>query len=184
MGLVEKLGVRKTCFVCVTFMNDAITTKTTLIMFCIIYLIRYPQAQTRMRKQIHDVVGDSALVSQKWSTRNSLSPNTWIFWPWFKVTLEHRDQLSFTEAFLCEVLRIVSPISTSVPNRPLKTTTFRGYRIPKSYNVMYNIIGIHMDPQFFPNPTQFRPERFLMEDGKFKRIEQFMPFGTGKNIIQ
>ena len=78
------------------------------------------------------------------------------------------------------MLRIVSPISTSVPNNPLRTTQFRGYRIPKSYNVMYNIIGTHRDPKYFPNPERFDPERFISNDGKLKRIEQFMPFGLGK----
>ena len=64
MGFVEKNGVRKTCFVLLAFLNDAITTTTSMMMFCIIYLIRYPQAQTRMRKEIHEIVGDSAMVSQ------------------------------------------------------------------------------------------------------------------------
>ena len=68
----------------------------------------------------------------------------------------------------------------SVPNKPLKTSYIHGYRIPKSYNVMYNMIGTHMDPKFFPNPDKFDPDRFLTNDGKLKIIEQFMPFGIGK----
>jgi len=37
------------------------------------------------------------------------------------------------------------------------------------------------DPNVFPNPTQFRPERFLDEKtGLLKRVDEFIPFSLGK----
>ena len=39
-----------------------------------------------------------------------------------------------------------------------------------------------MDPNVFENPEIFHPERFLDENGKVKKPEQFVPFGIGKRI--
>ena len=46
--------------VCITFMADAITSASSVMMFIILYMIHYPQYQTRMRKEINDVVGETA----------------------------------------------------------------------------------------------------------------------------
>ena len=39
-----------------------------------------------------------------------------------------------------------------------------------------------MDPEVFPNPKHFNPGRFLAEDGKLKRVEEFAPFSVGRRI--
>ena len=39
--------------------------------------------------------------------------------------------------------------------------------------MMYN-------PEFFPEPETFKPERFLDETGKFVNDEHVVPFGIGK----
>ena len=40
-----------------------------------------------------------------------------------------------------------------------------------------------MDDKFWPNPEQFRPERFL-EEGKYvtTRPKSFIPFGVGRRV--
>ena len=39
-----------------------------------------------------------------------------------------------------------------------------------------------MDPEVFPSPKCFNPERFMEGNGKHKKFEQFVPFGIGKRI--
>ena len=97
-----------------------------------------------------------------------------------QVSLAQRDDLPFTDAFISETFRIVTPITTSVPNQPLTSTTFRGYHIPKHFNTLVNIEGVHMDPSYFPEPRRFDPERFMNDNGKLKHVEQFLPFGIGE----
>lgn len=38
---------------------------------------------------------------------------------------------------------------------------------------------MHHNPEYWEKPDEFRPERFLEEDGKLKRHASFMPFGVG-----
>ncbi|XP_066301036.1 cytochrome P450 2D1-like [Branchiostoma lanceolatum] len=39
-----------------------------------------------------------------------------------------------------------------------------------------------MDPQLFPEPNQFQPERFLNHDGNFVKHEALIPFGIGHRV--
>ena len=38
-----------------------------------------------------------------------------------------------------------------------------------------------MDPEIYPEPEQFKPERFIRE-GKFTVTDTFMQFGTGQRM--
>ena len=39
-----------------------------------------------------------------------------------------------------------------------------------------------MDPEVFPSPKEFKPERFIDENGNLKKIDQFAPFSVGRRI--
>lgn len=45
---------------------------------------------------------------------------------------------------------------------------------------MYSILGIHHDPEFYPDPEEFIPERFSPEEVKKRPSCSFLPFGDGK----
>jgi hypothetical protein len=38
------------------------------------------------------------------------------------------------------------------------------------------------DDEFFPSAEQFNPVHHLDEEGRFKRCEEFIPFGIGKRL--
>ena len=40
-----------------------------------------------------------------------------------------------------------------------------------------------MDPEIWGDPENFRPERFITEDGTFKKDEHLMIFGQGESCI-
>ena len=61
-----------------------------------------------------------------------------------------------------------------------ETSKLRGYNIAKDTMLMYNIYAIHMDPKYWDDPKEFRPERFLDEQGQYYRPEAFIPFGIGR----
>ncbi|XP_073822364.1 cytochrome P450 6d1 [Musca autumnalis] len=50
--------------------------------------------------------------------------------------------------------------------------------IQKNTGIIISLLGIHRDPQYFPNPMDYKPERFA-EDNKDYNPVAFMPFGEG-----
>lgn len=58
------------------------------------------------------------------------------------------------------------------------------YTIPKGYQVWIPALSIHMDPEFYPNPNVFDPERFAAGEVRKRNPITFLPFGEGpRNCI-
>lgn len=91
-------------------------------------------------------------------------------------------RLVYTQAFINELLRkYSSPIG--VPHRVLHDVTFKGVFYPKDTTVVINLGHIHTDPKLWGDPDNFRPERFLADDGKsLKKFDNFQlnPFLIGR----
>lgn len=51
--------------------------------------------------------------------------------------------------------------------------------IPKGMNAIIPINAIHMDPENYPEPEKFDPERFSEENKKNRHPMAFLPFGDG-----
>jgi 26-hydroxylase len=58
--------------------------------------------------------------------------------------------------------------------------TLNGYQIPKNTQVIPLLHAVHMDPTLWDKPEEFRPTRFLNDEGKVTKPEYFIPFGVGK----
>ena len=54
-----------------------------------------------------------------------------------------------------------------------------GYQMKKGTDLTINMSSILNDPETFPNPTKFDPERFLGELGHV-RTQRMIPFGIGE----
>ena len=58
-----------------------------------------------------------------------------------------------------------------------------GKLIPTNSHVIPNLYAVHMDPVEWPQPEEFRPERFIQPDtGKVYKPKNFLPFGTGQRM--
>jgi len=47
------------------------------------------------------------------------------------------------------------------------------------YQVIPNAYSVHMDPKFWKDPENFRPERFLDPDNKIINSQRVIAFGLG-----
>lgn len=65
-------------------------------------------------------------------------------------------------------------------NRATQDTVVKGHFFPKGSHLMVNLFAIHHDPELWPEPEKFRPERFLNKEGRLEKREGLMPFGSGK----
>lgn len=49
--------------------------------------------------------------------------------------------------------------------------------IPANTDINISVLSVHRDPEFYPNPEKFDPERFTPENVKNRKPFTFIPFG-------
>ncbi|KAL5804558.1 hypothetical protein ACOSQ3_031358 [Xanthoceras sorbifolium] len=99
-----------------------------------------------------------------------------------KENVEEDDlsKLTYLKSVLKEALRLHPP-APLVPRETIEDCTVRGYRIPAKTRVTINVKSIATDPNYWENPHEFRPERFLNSDIDFRGQNfELIPFGVGR----
>lgn len=69
------------------------------------------------------------------------------------------------------------------PRRLLNDVVMDGYRIPKETTVLMSVYDLHFDPKLFAEPDEFKPERFITENGEIKVPKYMYHFGCGKEFV-
>jgi cytochrome P450 family 135 len=83
----------------------------------------------------------------------------------------------YLDAVVKETLR-VRPVIPAVLRQLTRPVELGGWTLPAGVTVMPAITLMHEDPQLFPEPERFRPERFL-EEGQGSTYT-WIPFGGGR----
>ncbi|KAN0109877.1 cytochrome P450 [Russula decolorans] len=137
------------------------TTKTVSSMSSLfLALVLFPHVQRRAQAELDVVVGRDRLP-----------------------TFDDRPRLPYIEALCKELMRwnMVTPIG--VPHSSTRDDAYKGFFIPKGSMVVANAWAILHDPETYPDPEEFKPERFLNEDGSAREDPTLsLAFGVGKRI--
>ena len=88
--------------------------------------------------------------------------------------------MHYTKAFLLESLRMSSIVILALPHFTLANVSIGSYVIPKGTTVLPSIISVLTDPEYFTDPHNFNPSRFLDNDGNFQNDEHVIAFSIGK----
>ncbi|KAM1050123.1 hypothetical protein ACFX13_032645 [Malus domestica] len=95
------------------------------------------------------------------------------------------DNLVYLQAVIKETLRLYPPGPTLLPHASNEDCVLAGYHIPANTRVLVNVWKIHRDPKVWPDPNEFRPERFFTThsyiDIKGQDFE-LIPFGSGRRM--
>ncbi|KAF6747138.1 cytochrome P450 [Ephemerocybe angulata] len=102
-------------------------------------------------------------------------------------TISDRPHLPYLEALMYEILRWNPSVPLGLPHVATQDDEYRGYTIQKGTVVWANIWSILQDEDVFPDPTEFRPERYLDQDGRIaKSSKQVLAvktaFGFGRRV--
>ena len=95
--------------------------------------------------------------------------------------------LPFTYAVVAEVLRLYPP-AWVLEREVAEDITLDGYLIEAGSIVLASQFALHRDPRFWADPTEFRPERWLLPDGSFSEDAPgqprgaWFPFGAGTRV--
>ncbi|KAJ7146856.1 cytochrome P450 [Mycena epipterygia] len=135
------------------------TTVAALIIFVLAMLFN-PEAQKKAQMEIDAVIGQGQL-------------------PHFN----DEQSLPYVSALVQEVLRWKPSLPMGLPHFLAVEDEYRGYRIPAGSVIVANALAILHNEDMYPDPTAFKPERFL-RDGKLNpdvRDSQ-AAFGFGRRI--
>lgn len=83
--------------------------------------------------------------------------------------------IPYLEAVFKETVRL-HPILSECARVPMEPITIRGKTLQPDQALVVSIIGIHHNPDVYPEPDRFNPQRFI--DRKYN-IYEFLPFGGG-----
>lgn len=88
--------------------------------------------------------------------------------------------MPYVEAVLFESERFCHVAPIIGPRRTLNSTSLDGYNIPKDTTILISLHSVHFDPDIWGDPENFRPERFINEEGGLIYYEKMISFGLGR----
>lgn len=98
-----------------------------------------------------------------------------------EVLIPEYDQvkdLPYLKACIDEGLRLRPPLSLGLPRKTAEETVIAGHVIKAGVTVSVPTWSLHRNPELFPEPDVFRPERWLEND--IENLKKYvMPFSQG-----
>ncbi|KAF9456426.1 cytochrome P450 [Collybia nuda] len=76
-------------------------------------------------------------------------------------TVEDEKNLPYIHAIVKEVERCYNPFWLGIPHSSIQDFTYRGQFIPKDTVIVLNTYTMHHDPQRYPDPHTFNPDRYI-----------------------
>lgn len=141
-----------------TFFSGGFETSSTTISFTLYELAIHPEIQNRVRKEILDALKKSD----------------------GKITYDMTMSLPYLDMVISETLRKYPPLPF------LDRLATNTYKVPdfdlvieKNTPIYISMLGMHYDPEYFPDPDKFDPERFNEENKRNILSGTYFPFGEG-----
>ncbi|KAG6330373.1 hypothetical protein ID866_8716 [Astraeus odoratus] len=135
-------------------------TTAAAISFMIMSAALHPQAQARVQEELDTVIGRDRMPT---------------FADW--------DMLPQTLAFMSENFRWRPIVPGGFPHCATKDVIWNGYLIPAGTAVVANHWSIAQDPDVFPDPDRFDPQRWIDAQGKIRRDIEFCTYGFGRRLF-
>lgn len=144
-----------------TFMFEGHDTTAAALNWSLFLLGSHPEVQKKVQKELDDTFGQSDRP----------------------VTMDDMKKLRYLEAVVKEALRLF-PSVPFFARTVTEDCNIRGYAIPKGVNIIIVPFALHRDPEHFPEPEEFKPERFLPENASGRNPYAYIPFSAGlRNCI-
>lgn len=98
-------------------------------------------------------------------------------------TMEDLKELKYLECCIKEALRLFPSVPMFARNAA-EDMQLGEFTIPKDTTVVLLTTALHRDPEVFPNPEEFDPDRFLLENSRNRHPYSYVPFSAGpRNCI-
>uniref|UniRef100_A0A182IKY7 Uncharacterized protein n=1 Tax=Anopheles atroparvus TaxID=41427 RepID=A0A182IKY7_ANOAO len=146
-----------------TFMFEGHDTTTSGIAFTFYQLAKHPDIQEKLYQEIVDVLGgDYRAVPLTYGTLQSF--------PYLDMVVK-------------ESLRLLPPVSF-IGRRLVEAIEVNGVTLPAGTDITIPIYVIHRNPDVYPDPERFDPERFSAASTQRRGPYDYIPFSIGsRNCI-
>lgn len=143
-----------------TFMFAGHDTTTSAMSFCLLNIAKHPKIQQRVFEEIQSINGESGEEA---------------------LTLKDLNNLNYLEMVIKETLRLYPSAPVFARTLP-EEITIGDYTFPQNCNVYISPFIMGRDATIFPDPLEFKPERFDFETTNEKiNPYAYIPFSAGKN---
>ncbi|XP_063614827.1 uncharacterized protein LOC134787925 [Penaeus indicus] len=144
-----------------TFMFEGHDTTAAAINWTLYLLGCHPEIQARVHEELDGIFGDSDRP----------------------VTMADLREMKLMENCIKEALRLF-PSVPFIARELREDVVINDYHIPSGTTVLVVTYRLHRDPEQFPNPEVFDPDRFLPENCKARHPYAYVPFSAGpRNCI-
>ncbi|XP_050451715.1 cytochrome P450 4C1-like [Cataglyphis hispanica] len=157
-GLLTDLDIREEVD---TFMFEGHDTTAMGITFALLLLAEHKDIQERVRTEVNIVMQENEGT----------------------LTIRSMQNLLYLDRCLKETLRLY-PSVFFISRFTAEDVKLQSYVVPAGTAIHLNIYGVHRDPNFWPNPEVFDPDRFLPERILNRHPYCYLPFSAGpRNCI-
>ncbi|XP_070617450.1 cytochrome P450 3A24-like [Erythrolamprus reginae] len=144
----------------VIFIFAGYETVSTILSFLTYELALQPDIQQKLQEEIDEVLPNKA-----------------------PITYEALVQMEYLDMVLSETLRM-HPAAGRLQRMCKSTIELNGITIPKGMGIVIPPVVLHYDPEYWPEPERFKPERFSKEVKDKINPYTYLPFGAGpRNCI-
>nr|QST15052.1 CYP361A1 protein [Diaphanosoma celebensis] len=138
------------------FLLGGFETTANALTYCSYLLATHPDIQDRVYQELDDTFQNDS-----------------------EIDYDRVSQLTYLDQVFCEALRMFPPVVMFVTREAAQDTQIGQYHIPAGTNVQIPVWQIHHDPNLWPEPFHFDPDRFHPELRKTFHPMAWIPFGSG-----
>ncbi|KAL3280069.1 hypothetical protein HHI36_017576 [Cryptolaemus montrouzieri] len=158
----EQIDYKGICEEVDTFMFEGHDTTSTALGFCLMLLANNPDIQEQVSQEIESVLGPERR----------------------KPNYNDLQKMDLLERCIKESLRLYPSVHFISRHCEEDVQLNSGLLIPKDAYMHIHIIDIHRNPDIYPNPERFDPDRFLPENCQNRHPYAYIPFSAGpRNCI-
>lgn len=156
----NKFNLQNLTTCCLELFYAGSETTSGTLSFAILCLATHPDVQEKLQKEL------DSHINKKHGTPSYAD----------------RAKLPYLQSFILENHRIAVATPLGIGHLAERDLQLFGYDVPKGTLLVPNVGSFFMNEERFPDPLEFKLERFLNADGEFEAIPDVIPFSIGESF--